>query len=164
MNVQFFELYESEVLASSSLAAGSFICCKDSTNMYMVPTTGGKAVKMAETTKFLSDTERRNILAPINGKKYFCYDTGKMWIYYNNWICINPDAAPSEYDIENVVLTKTGSVRVNDSRITAKNTGVFTPDLSVNDLVSNINVTCAAGYATITGTTSYDIPGTLKIK
>lgn len=164
LNVQFFELNESEVLTSNSLAAGSFICCKDSTNMYMVPTTGGKAVKMAETTRFLTESERSNILAPINGKKYFCYDTGKMWIYFNDWICINPDVAASEFDIENVVLPKTGSITVSDSRITAGRTGTFIPDLSVNDLVSGISVTCATGSATITGITSYDIPGTLKIK
>ena len=86
-----YELNESEVLASNSLISGSLIYCKDSTNIYMVPTTGGKPVKMAETTKFLTEKERNSILAPINGKKYFCYDTGKMWIYYNQWICINPD-------------------------------------------------------------------------
>ena len=162
MNVDFYELYESEVLAATNLKAGAFICCKDSTNMYMVPTTGGKAVKMAETTKFLTETERNSILAPINGKKYFCYDTGKMWIYYNQWICINP-AAQVEFDIEYVVLPKTGSVTIADSRITASSKGNFIPDLSVSDLVSNIKVTCAAGSATITGTTSYDITGTLKI-
>ena len=162
MNVDFYELYESEVLAATNLKAGAFICCKDSTNMYMVPTAGGKAVKMAETTKFLTETERANILAPINGKKYFCYDTGKMWIYYNDWICINP-STQVEFDIENVVLPSTGSVTISDSRITASSNGTFIPDLSVADLVSNISVTCAAGSATITGTTSYDITGTLKI-
>ena len=162
MNVDFYELYESEVLASTSLKAGAFICCKDSTNMYMVPTTGGKAVKMAETTKFLTEAERSNILAPINGKKYFCYDAGKMWIYYNNWICINP-TVQFEFDIENVVLAKTGSVVVSDNRITTSSKGTFIPDMSVADLVSGISVTCTNGSATITGTTSYDIPGTLKI-
>ena len=162
MNVDFYELNESEVISATNLKAGAFICCKDSTNMYMVPTTGGKAVKMAETTKFLTEAERAAILAPINGKKYFCYDTGKMWIYYNNWICINP-SAQVEFDIENVVLSKTGSVTISDSRITASSKGTFTPDLSVADLVTNTKVTCAAGSATITGTTSYDIPGTLKI-
>ena len=162
MNVDFYELYESEVIAATNLKPGAFICCKDSTNMYMVPTSGGKAVKMAETTKFLTDAERQNILAPINGKKYFCYDTGKMWIYYNDWICINP-SVQSEFDIEYVVLSKTGSTTVTDSRITASSTGTFVPDLSVADLVSNLSVTCTNGSATITGTTSYDITGTLKI-
>lgn len=162
MNVQFYELNESEVLAATSMEAGSFICCKDSTNMYMVPTTGGTPVKMAETTRFLTETERANILAPINGKKYFCYDTGKMWIYYNQWICIN-ETAQDEFDIENVILPSSGSVTVTDSRIKSTHTGTFTPDMSVADLVSGISVTCANGSATVTGTTSYDIPGTLKI-
>ena len=164
LNVQFFELNESEVLASNSLEPGSFICCKDSTNMYMVPTVGGKAVKMAETTRFLTESERNNILAPINGKKYFCYDTGKMWVYFNAWICINPDAEKAEFDIENVVLTSSGSVTVSDSRISTSSSGTFIPDLSVNDLVTGISVTCNNGSAIVRGTTSYDIPGTLKIR
>ena len=162
LNVKFYELNESEVLASTSLTPGSFVCCNDTSNIYMVPTTGGKAVKMAETTKFLTEKERSDILTPINGKKYFCYDTGKMWIYFNDWICINPTVIP-EFYIENVVLSNIGSVIVSDSRITTTRTGVFIPDLSVNDLISNIKVTCSDGFATITGTTSYDIPGTLKI-
>lgn len=161
--ITYYELNESEVISATGLEAGAFICCKDSTNIYMVPTTGGTPVKMAETTKFLQESERANILAPINGKKYFCYDTGKMWVYYNGWININPDII-SEFDIENVILTSTGSVTVSDSRIKSVNTGVFIPDLSVSDLVSNISVTCANGSATITGTTSYDIVGVLKIK
>lgn len=162
--IKFYELNESAVLApSSNLEPGSLVCCKDSTNIYMVPTDGSNPVKMAETTKFLTESERSSMLAPINGKNYFCYDTGKMWVYYNSWICLNPDIV-SEFDIENVVLTSTGTVTVQDSRITASNTGTFIPDLSVADLVSNPSVTCAAGSATVTGTTSYDIPGTLKIR
>ena len=161
--ITYYELNESEVISATGLEAGAFICCKDSTNIYMVPTTGGTPVKMAETTKFLTESERAAILAPINGKKYFCYDTGKMWIYYNDWININPNAV-YELDIENVVLTSTGSVTILDSRIKSSNTGIFIPDLSVDDLVSDISVTCADGSATITGTTSYDIVGVLKIK
>ena len=161
--IKFLELNESEVLSGSSIDAGSLICCKDSTNIYMVPTTGGTPVKMAETTKYLTEAQRADILAPINGKMYYCIDTNKLWVYYNSWYCMNPDIV-SEFDIENVVLTSDGTVTVEDSRIKSTNTGSFTPDLSVMDLVSGINVTCANGSATITGTTAYDIPGTLKIK
>ena len=87
----------------------------------------------------------------------------RIWIYYNYRIDVDPDAV-SEFDIENVVLTPTGSVTVLDSRIKSSNIGLFIPDLSVDDLVSDISVTCADGSATITGTTSYDIVGVLKIK
>ena len=47
----------------------------------------------------------------------------------------------TEYDIENVVLTTSGSVTVSDSRIKSTNTGIFVPDLSINDLISDITVT-----------------------
>ena len=104
--ITFFELNESEVINNKNLQPGSFICCKDSTNMYMVPTTRGTPVKMAETTLFMSNTARESILAPINCKKYFCYDTGKMWIYYNGWICINPDPNLSYNDITGVLSLK----------------------------------------------------------
>lgn len=161
--IGFYELYESEVLSSNKLPSGALICCKDSTNIYMTPTTGNTPVKMAETTKFLTESARSSILAPINGKKYFCYDTGKMWIYYDQWICINPDIV-SEFDIENVVLPSSGSVVVSDARIKSTNTGTFIPDASMSDLATSIAVICADGKATVTGTTSYPVTGVLKIK
>lgn len=161
--IDFYELNESEVLSSKSIPAGALICCKDSTNIYMIPTNGGSAVKMAETTRFLTEAARKAILAPINGKKYFCYDIGKMWIYYNDWICINPEIT-SEFDIEDVTLPTTGSIVVSDTRIKSTNTGTFIPDASMSDLAASITVACADGKATITGTTSYPVSGVLKIK
>lgn len=160
--ISFYELYESEILSATNLEAGSFICCKDSTNIYMVPTVGGAPVKMADTVIFITDTKRQEILAPINGKFYFCIDTGKFWVYYNEWVCINEDPITA-FDIEPVIVPSSGSVTVTDSRIKAANTGIFVPDLSVADLISDITVTCSDGSAVIEGTTNYDIPGVLKI-
>lgn len=162
VRVNFYELNESQVIGNTKLAAGSFICCKDSTNVYMVPSTGGAPVKMADTVIFLTDTQRKNLLVPIDGKFYFCTDTKKYWAYYGDWVCLNADVA-SEFALEATIPT-TGTVTVSDSRITAKNTGVFIPDYSVSDLVSGVTVTCAAGKATIKGTCSYPIMGTLRIK
>ena len=68
MSITFYELNESEVLSGSSFEPGSLICCKDSTNIYMTPTNGTIPVKMAETTQFMTESARANILAPINGK------------------------------------------------------------------------------------------------
>lgn len=68
-----------------------------------------------------------------------------------------------EFDIEPVSVPSTGSITVSDSRIKADMTGTFIPDLSVIDLISNISVTCAEGSATITATTSYEIPGVLRL-
>jgi hypothetical protein len=86
-----------------------------------------------------------------------------MWVYYNEWVCLNSDIS-TEFDIENVELPSSGTVSVSDSRIKTTSTCTFIPDLSVADLVSGITITAAAGSATITGTTSYTIPGTLKVK
>lgn len=163
MMVNFYELNESEVINATGISSGSLICCKDSSNIYMVPTAGSTPVKMSDTVKMLTNTQRVNMLAPINGKMYFCYDTGKMWMYYNNWILITSDDTNS-FDIDNVVLPSSGSVSVTDTRIKSGSSAEFVPDNSVADLVSSISVTCAAGKATITGTTSYDISGTLKVK
>lgn len=160
--VDFYELLESQVVGNTKLKAGSYICCKDSKNIYMVPTTGGVPVKMADTVIFLTETERKNLLAPVDGKFYFCTDTQKYWAYYNDWVCINA-VQSSEFSIEATIPTS-GSVVISDSRITANNTGTFTPDYSVSDLVSNVSVTCTAGKATIKGTCSYPIMGTLRIK
>jgi hypothetical protein len=161
--ITLYELNESQVINKTGLAAGSLIACKDSANIYMVPTAGGTPIKMAETIYYITESARANILAPINGKSYFCYDTGKMWVYYNEWVCLNSDIS-TEFDIENVELPSSGSVTVSDSRIKTTSTCTFIPDLSVADLVSSVSVTAASGSATITGTTSCTIPGTLKVK
>ena len=160
--INFYELLESEVINKTTLAAGSFICCKDSKNVYMVPTTGGKPVKMADTILLITDSARKALLTPVDGKFYFCTDTKKMWAYSGDWICIN-EVQASEFSLEATIPT-TGSVTVTDSRITAKNTGTFMPDYSVSDLVSNVTVTCANGSATIKGTCKYPIMGVLRIK
>lgn len=163
MMVNFYELNESEVISATGISAGSLICCKDSSNIYMVPTTGTTPVKMSDTIKMLTNSQREALLAPINGKLYFCYDTGKMWMYYNDWVLVTGDDTNS-FDIDNVVLPTSGTVTVSDTRIKAGRSAEFVPDNSVADLVSDIAVTCANGSATITGTTSYSISGTLKVK
>lgn len=161
--VNFYELNESEV-STGSFDPGCIIFCKDSGNIYFTTTDGSAAkTKMSDTLKILTEAQRKSMLAPINGKMYFCYDTGKLWMYYNDWACLNATDENS-FDIEQVIVPKTGSVTVSDNRITAGASAEFVPDASVADLITNIAVTTAAGSATITGTTSYDVSGTLKIK
>lgn len=161
--VNFYELNESEV-STGSFSPGCIIFCKDSGNIYFTTTDGNAAkTKMSDTLKILTENQRKNMLAPINGKMYFCYDTSKLWMYYDDWACLN-SANENSFDIEQVVIPSTGSVTVTDSRITYGAVAEFVPDASIADLISNIKVTTAAGSATITGTTSYAVSGTLKIK
>ena len=167
--IDFYQLNESEVLNSNGkLAKGSFICCKDSSNIYIVPSNeNATPVKLSDTIKILKDSERRNLLTPINEKMYFCYDTGKMWVYYNDWYCITADN--NSFDIDQVILEKpasgsSASVTVEDDRIKAGTTAEFVPDPVYADLVSDITATVSSGTVTITATTNYTIQGTVKIK
>lgn len=160
--IDFYELLESAVINNSNLKAGSFICCKDSKNVYMVPTTGGVPVKMADTILLVTDSARQQLLTPVDGKFYFCTDTKKLWAYSEDWVCIN-DVSTTEFSLD-VTIPSTGSVTVTDSRITAESTGTFMPDDSVSDLISDVSVTCTSGSATVSGTCSYPIMGILRIK
>lgn len=168
--IDFYQLNESEVLNSNGkLPRGSFICCKDSSNIYIIPKLGndGTPVKLSDTIKILTEAQRKNLLTPINEKMYFCYDTGKMWVYYNDWFCLSID--DNSFDIDQVVLPAptsgtTSTVVVSDSRIKTGATAEFVPDPVFIDLVSDISTTVAAGKVTITGTTSYAVQGTVKIK
>lgn len=159
----FYNLNESEVINNSDIPAGAVIFCKDSTNIYMTPVTGGVPQKMSEVIISLTEEARQDILAPVNGKYYFCYDSGKLWTYYNAWFCLNAAA----FVIDEVVLDTQngGKLRavVNDVKIRAGAVGTFVPDPSVRDLISNITVTCTNGTATIAATGSYPIFGKLKI-
>ena len=168
--IDFYQLNESEVLNSNGkLPRGSFICCNDSSNIYIIPKLGndGTPVKLSDTIKILTEAQRKNLLTPINEKMYFCYDTGKMWVYYNDWFCLSID--DNSFDIDQVVLPAptsgtTSTVVVSDSRIKAGATAEFVPDPVFIDLVSDISTTVAAGKVTVTGTTSYAVQGTVKIK
>lgn len=168
--INFYQLNESEVLNSNGkLPKGSFICCKDSSNIYVVPKEGANSIpiKLSDTIKILTESQRKSLLTPINEKMYFCYDTGKMWVYYNDWFCLSIDN--NSFDIDQVVLPAptsgtTSTVEVSDSRIKAGATAEFVPDPVFIDLVSDISTTVAAGKVTVTGTTSYAVQGTVKIK
>lgn len=169
MMVKFYELNESEVL-DSKLEPGTFICCKDSTNIYMVPTDpseGTKPVKMGDTVKFLTEEQRNNLLAPINGKQYFAYDTGKMWIYFNDWICLNKDkgleGAQFSFEPVTIVPGETTTIEAANSKATSK--AEFIPNLNVIDLItlSNVNITCSNGSVTIEAPANMSYPITGKL-
>lgn len=158
----FYNLNESAVIGATNIPEGAVIFCNDSTNIYMVPIGGTTPQKMSEVIISLTESARSLILAPVNGKYYFCYDTGKLWTYYNAWFCLNAAA----FTVDNVELTSSNGTLsgvVNDAKITAGQVGVFIPDPSIMDLASNLTVTCTNGRATISGTGNYPIFGKLKI-
>lgn len=161
----FYELNESEV-QSATLEPGSLICCRDSGNIYMVITStdaAGSKVKMAETVKYLTNTEREALLAPINGKQYFCYDTGKMYVYYNDWVCLNPDVV-STITLYNKYITAAATT-IADSRIKADMTARFIPDLSLIDVYdeTKMTLTVAEGSVTATYTGDYSMTGIIEV-
>lgn len=168
--IDFYQLNESEVLNSNGkLPKGSFICCKDSSNIYVVPKEGANSIpiKLSDTIKILTESQRRNLLTPINEKMYFCYDTGKMWVYYNDWFCITVDN--DSFDIDQVVLPAgvdgaISSVEVTDSRIKVGTTAEYVVDPVFADLVTNISTTVSEGKVVVNGKTSYAVQGTVKIK
>lgn len=116
--------------------------------------------RMAEPVLFITEAERQSMTPQVE-KIYYITDTEKLWVYYDEWVCINDDASLN-YEIE-TMIPASGSITITDSRISGSSLGTFVPDLSVIDLVDNITVTFTEGSATITADTSYDIPGTLKI-
>ena len=84
-----------------------------------------------------------------------------MYIYTNStWIALG---GGGQIIKKNLTVPSTGSLVVTDAEIKATSTGVFTPDLSVDDLASDISVVCEAGKATISLTSDYDIIGDLVI-
>ena len=167
MMIQFYELYESEVL-NSKLEPGALICCKDSANIYMVPTdpaAGTAPVKMGDTVKFLTEEQRLDMLAPINGKLYFTYNTGRLWIYFNDWKCLNRDAGleGAQFSYEHITVTPGSSITINATNAKNTSSAEFVPDLSVIDLINldNVQLICSEGLVTVKGasTMSYPITG-----
>ena len=159
----FYELPEAQVL-SNDFPKGAIICCKDSKNIYLSPVDDsenrGNVIKIGETIEYTTEDNRAAIV-PVNGKQYFCYDTGKIWIFYDRWFCLTRSG--EEFNIENVILPVTGSVTISDSRIRDDSVAYYYIDGSVADLVNSVIVNCENGKCTITGVCSYPIFGTLKV-
>lgn len=158
--IKHYDLTESDVSAKPYEAEALYYCT-DSKNIYFDSPTEGERIKMSSDTIILStETERKNMLAPIADKIYIVLNSACMYIYSGgSWIALNQ----TEFEISNVEVSS-GSATVNDSRILAGHTAKFIPDPSIADLVTSSSVTCAAGSASVTvAPTTYKFFGRLLV-
>lgn len=157
--IKFYNITEND-LNSKSFENEAVYFCSDSGNIYMDSPLEVERKKMSNTFIILTtEAERANLLAPIPEKIYCVTQSGNLYMYYGGeWIKLSGGSL-----VYNNILVEDGTAVVNDVRIAANSKGVFSPDLSVIDLASAINVACTNGKATITLTSSYPIPGSLVI-
>lgn len=157
--ITFYDVAES-ALASKAFEAEALYFCSDTLNLYFDSPVEGSRIRMSTDIIILADENaRNNILAPFPFKIYCVLSTGSLYIYNDGkWNRLGT----SQFDIHNVVV-ENGSLTVTDDRITEADTAQFYPDLSVIDLASNISTTCTKGSVTVNLTSSYPIPGIIKI-
>ena len=157
--IKYYDITES-TLDSKPFEAEAIYYCTDTGNVYVDSLAEMTRKKMSSDVIMIgTETDRAMILAPIPFKIYCVLSSGSMYIYYNaKWNRLGV----SQFEICNV-LVENGSLNVSDPRIIAADDAEFIPDLSVIDLVSNISATCADGSVTVTLTSNYPIPGTIKI-
>lgn len=158
--ITYYDITE-ETLKTKAFESGAYYCCTDSRNTYFDSPSEQARVRMSSDTIILStETERNNLLAPIPNKIYCILDSATLYIYNGgNWYRLGKGFQ----DFANVVV-ENGTYTYSSSNILNTSRGIFVPDFSVEDLASNIAVTCAAGTATITLTSDYPIPGLLIIQ
>ena len=77
-----------------------------------------------------------------------------------DYVEINP---PKGYSIGNVELTGDGTMTISAPGVTPDNVAVFYPDLSVIDVLRDIDTECGDGQITVTWDADYPVPGILRI-
>lgn len=154
-----YDITEAE-LSSKPFEAGAMYFCNDSGNVYIDSVAESARILMSSEVKILgTEIERTSILAPIPNKIYCVLDSGKMYIYSSGaWVALGI----TQFEISDVILDSSPAT-ISDTRIKAANTAAFVPDLSVRDLVTINNVSCANGSATVIYTASYPITGRLIV-
>ena len=144
--IKHYDLTESDVSAKPYEAEALYYCT-DSKNIYFDSPTEGERIKMSSDTIILNtETERKNMLAPIADKIYIVLNSACMYIYSGGkWIALNQ----TEFEVSNIQVSA-GSATINDARILAGHTAQFIPDPSIADLITSNTVTCVDGKATVT--------------
>ena len=156
---KFYDTPES-ALANQPFAAESIYFCRDTGNLYFDSIIENARVQIRDIIVLGTESSRTSMLAPIPNKLYCVIESGSMYIYYNGeWKKLG---VGQQLHFNNICV-ENGSHTITDSRISASDTAQFTPDLSVEDLVSDINVVCSEGKAVITCTSDYKIYGNLII-
>jgi hypothetical protein len=158
--IKHYDLTESDVSAKPYEAEALYYCT-DSKNIYFDSPTEGERIKMSSDTIILStESERKNMLAPIADKIYIVLNSASMYIYSSGkWIALNQ----TEFEVSDVHIIAGGAI-VMDARIMAGHTAKFIPDPSIADLVTSATVTCRSGSAVISATpTTYNFFGRLLV-
>lgn len=157
--IKYYDITEN-VLESKTFERDAVYYCTDTGNIYVDSPLEGARKKMSSDVVMVgTESDRANLLAPIPYKIYCVLSSGTMYIYYNSkWNRLGA----AQFEIHNVVVDN-GSLTVSDPRIISGDEAEFIPDLSVIDLVSDISATCSDGSVKVTLTSSYPIPGTIKI-
>ena len=158
--IKHYDLTESDVSAKPYEAEALYYCT-DSKNIYFDSPTEGRRIRMSSDTVILStETERKNMLAPIADKIYIVLNSACMYIYSGGkWVALSQ----TEFEVSNVQIDS-GSAIINDSRILAGHAARFIPDSSIADLVISNTVTCEDSKAIVTVTpTNYKFFGRLLV-
>ena len=145
---------------SKSFEPGALYCCNDTGNIYLDSVAENKRVAVAKDVVVLA-AESDKPLAPIPNKIYCVVSTGRTYLYYNGaWTTINR----AQLHFSGITVpTGNNGYTLRDTRITANDTGIFVPDLSMKDLCTSFTVTCSLGSAKIVITADYPIVGEVII-
>ena len=157
--IKYYDIAES-ALSSKPFEAESVYYCTDSGAVYVDSLAEGTRKRMSKDVIILSsESDRTSILAPIPEKIYCVIETGSMYIFSSSWVRLGS----RPYICFDNVIVENGTLTVEDERIKATDTAIFTPDLSVIDLASEVKATCSDGFVTVTLVSSYPIPGRVNV-
>ena len=154
---------------SKEIVNGSIIMCSDSGDCYF-DTLDGERVQISKQIVFLeTENNRTSMLAPESDKFYLVKESGLLYIYNTEWVCLNDRAEHSAiyFDIHNVEVNPNTQTTIDDGRVNANSSAKFVCDPSLIDLAtaSGVSITCACAdnSITITSNCSYKLFGVLEV-
>ena len=140
--IYLFDFYQSQV-DSIPYKLGNIIFTKDTCNVYYDSEEG--RINLKDNIRFIAkESERVSMFAPLPNKLYCVLDSGKLYIYNNEWIKIGNNSFEI---IPNEMLSVDGWVdntyTVSNELIKYFHTVKMIPDLSVEDIFINagLNIT-----------------------
>ena len=156
-----FRICLSNEVDTKPIVNGSYLFSTDNTTLYFDE--NDNRVLLSIDIEFIgNEYDRLNIINPESNKLYIVFNSGKVYIYNEDWRCLNKTT--EYFSIHNVSLEENQVTNISDSRIKGTDTAVFIPYPEIIDLaINDITCTCSDGYVSVQNDNSYVLNGVIEV-
>lgn len=154
--ISFHQINESE-LSSLAFSAGQFIVCKDTGNAYVDNNDGDRVSVAKYVISLATDTNRTELLTPLENVIYCVKATGKMWIYTGGaWKQVGGSLSGTIKATLSVASWSSKTYTISNSIITSTSSVQIIWDKSIEDIADGCSISVSSianGSFVLTATT-----------